>query len=319
MTTVSMRSYAGEVDLHAIVELLNSCEAHDRFDEGISFSELQSEFQDPALDLAHDLRLWHDADGHLVGFGQLWRPPVADEPEVFVWFKVHPESRGGLIEDEILAWGHERAAQIAQERGERVILRLGTRDIDRDGQALLERHGFKVVRYFLRLSRPLDEPIPAPVFPEGFIVRAVAGEQEAADWVAMYNEAFVDHWNFHPWTVEQCRHRMREPFYRPDLNLIAVAPDGTFAAFDWCSINPEENARSGRHEGWIGILGTRRGFRQIGLGRAMLLVGLQQLKDAGVDSAKLGVDAENPNGALQLYESVGFRQVYAWVSYAKEQ
>ena len=30
-------------------------------------------------------------------------------------------------------------------------------------------------------------------------------------------------------------------------------------------------ARTGHNEGWIGILGTRRGFRKMGLGRAMLL------------------------------------------------
>ncbi|MGL5063733.1 MAG: GNAT family N-acetyltransferase, partial [Microcoleus sp.] len=79
-----------------------------------------------------------------------------------------------------------------------------------------------------------------------------------------------------------------------------------------------ENDRTGRNEGWIGVLGTRRGFRKLGLGRAMLLAGLQRLKAAGVDTAILGVDAENPSGALRLYESTGFRKIRNSISYVKD-
>ena len=38
----------------------------------------------------------------------------------------------------------------------------------------------------------------------------------------------------------------------------------------------------------------------------MLLAGMLAIKAAGLDTAALGVDAENPTGALRLYESVGF-------------
>ena len=41
----------------------------------------------------------------------------------------------------------------------------------------------------------------------------------------------------------------------------------------------------------------------------MLLKGMRLLKDEGMDTAVLGVDAENPSGALRLYESVGFANV----------
>lgn len=66
------------------------------------------------------------------------------------------------------------------------------------------------------------------------------------------------------------------------------------------------------------MLGTRRGYRRRGLGRAMLLAGLRVLEQAGMDDAKLGVDAENPSGALRLYESVGFGRIRTWVTHAKE-
>jgi ribosomal protein S18 acetylase RimI-like enzyme len=56
----------------------------------------------------------------------------------------------------------------------------------------------------------------------------------------------------------------------------------------------------------------------MGLGRAMLLAGLHRLKAAGVATAILGVDAENPSGALQLYESVGFHNIRDSISYVKD-
>jgi ribosomal protein S18 acetylase RimI-like enzyme len=42
------------------------------------------------------------------------------------------------------------------------------------------------------------------------------------------------------------------------------------------------------------------------------------LKGEGMDTAVLGVDAENPSGALRLYESVGFASVQTSVTYSKD-
>jgi mycothiol synthase len=178
--------------------------------------------------------------------------------------------------------------------------------------------GFKADRYFFRMARSLSEPIPEPQFPEGFALRQFPGEQEAAAWVEMFNQSFIDHWNHHDLTVDKFKHKLAKPDYRNDLDLIAVAGDGTFVAFCYCHISQEENDRTGRNEGWIAYLGTRRGFRKIGLGRAMLLAGLHRLKAAGVATAILGVDAENSSGALRLYESAGFHNIRDSISYVKD-
>ncbi|WP_228060672.1 MULTISPECIES: hypothetical protein [unclassified Coleofasciculus] len=50
----------------------------------------------------------------------------------------------------------------------------------------------------------------------------------------------------------------------------------------------------------------------------MLLSGLQRLQAAGVETAKLGVDAKNLSGALRLYESVGFNTTNTHISYIKD-
>lgn len=82
------------------------------------------------------------------------------------------------------------------------------------------------------------------------------------------------------------KHWLQESSYRSDLDLLAVTGDDSFVAQCYCYINLENNARTGRNEGNVGILGVRRGFRKIGLGRAMLLSGLHRLKQAGVDTVR---------------------------------
>ena len=145
-----------------------------------------------------------------------------------------------------------------------------------------------------------------------------ADDSHLERWVDMFNWSFIDHWNHHPLNLENHRHWLASPKYKADRDLVALAPDGTYAAFCFCWIDPDDNARNNRKEGWIDILGTRRGYRKIGLGTAMLLKGMRLLKDEGMDTAVLGVDAENPSGALRLYESVGFANVRTSVTYSKD-
>jgi mycothiol synthase len=318
MANLSARCYAGDRDLDAIAHLINTCEEVDRLDEGTSISELQQEFNAPSLDVARDIRLWEDAEGKLIGFAQLSVSEPGEVIDGWLWFRVHPDARSGDVEAAAIAWGEVRMREVSAMRGGRVKLRTYARAEDCDRISVLASCGFKVDRYFCRMARSLSEPIPEPQFPEGFLLRQFPGEQDAAAWVEMFNQSFIDHWNHHDLTVDKYKHELAKPDYRNDLDLIAVADDGTFVSFCYCEICVEECDRTGRNEGWIACLGTRRGFRKMGLGRAMLLAGLHRLKAAGVATAILGVDTENSSGALRLYESVGFHNIRDSISYVKD-
>ncbi|MEG4506022.1 GNAT family N-acetyltransferase [Microcoleus sp. F6_B4] len=318
MANLSGRCYAGDRDLDAIAHLINTCESVDRLDEGTSISELQQEFNAPSLDKARDIRLWEDAEGKLIGFAQLSVSEPGEVIDGWLWFRVHPGARGGDVEAGAIAWGEVRMREVSAMRGARVKLRTYARAEDCDRISLLTSNGFKADRYFYRMARSLSEPIPEPHFPEGFALRQFPGEQDAAAWVEMFNQSFIDHWNHHDLTVDKFKRELAKPDYRNDLDLIAVADDGTFVSFCYCEICVQECDRTGRNEGWIACLGTRRGFRKMGLGRAMLLAGLHRLKAAGVATAILGVDAENSSGALRLYESAGFHNIRNSISYVKD-
>jgi mycothiol synthase len=315
MSSFQSRHYAGAADLPLIVELVEACEAVDRLDRGISVDELRAELEVPSVDPVRDLRVWEDAAGHVVGWGRLAIAVDGTQVVGRFWLRIHPAARGGTLEPQIIAWATERLGEVGRVRKQAARLLTGARSDQSDRIALLEAHGFKPARYFFTMRRALDTAIPAPQLPNGFTIRPFVPGVDDTTWVALVNLAFRDHWNHHDYTVEELKRELATPLYQPDLYQLAVAPDGTFAAYCQCEINAELQARTGRSEGFVAGLGTHPQFRKLGLGRALLLNGLQQLQAAGVGTALISVDAENPSGALRLYESVGFRAFETWIMF----
>lgn len=311
------RPYLGETDLQPIADLLNACEAIDQEDTYHTVTELQMEFTAPNCNPERDLRLWHDSNGQLIGFGQLWMPSkFVAEVDGFLWFRVHPTARERGLEPGIIAWAEACIQAVAEAQNLPARLSVSCRDYQHDRIRLFEQQGFTYERCFWRMVRSMAEPMPLLQLPEGFTLKF--GEQvDRAAWVDLHNQTFIDHWNFQPMTIEDAQHWVTDPLYRPELDLVAVAPDGTYAAFCYAHIDTEENQQKERLEGHVGLLGTRRGFRRLGLGRTLLLAGLRRLKAAGMETVTIGVDAQNPHQAYKLYESVGFCQQHTNLNFAR--
>lgn len=70
----------------------------------------------------------------------------------------------------------------------------------------------------------------------------------------------------------------------------------------------EENEAFGRRRGYTEQIFTRRPWRGRGIATALIGRNLRLLAERGMSEAALNVDAENPTGALALYERVGFRR-----------
>ncbi len=317
-TLFKSRQYAGEADVPEICDLLNRCDAVDKLDDNYDVESLRVEFTSPDLDIARDLRLWEDEQGRVVGFGQVWIPKEGDVVHGFSYVRIDPEARNNGLESEIMQWAEERVRGVGQERGLPAQLYGRTPDYDTYGRGIFEAHGMSIVRYGFRMVRDLSQSIPEPTFPEGYTLTHTQGIPDAEKWVECFNQSFIDHWLHHPETVEGHAHWLTNPHYRKEHDLVAIAPDGTFAAFSFCGIDPEDNARNNRKDGWIHILGTKRGHRKKGLGTAMLRAGMLLIKQEGMENAKLGVDAENPTGALRLYEANGFVVQKTGISYCKD-
>ncbi|MGF1569811.1 MAG: GNAT family N-acetyltransferase [Nodosilinea sp.] len=314
LLSTQTRAAAGRRDLPAIAGLFNQCEAVDRLDSSTTLEDLQRRLDHPPPGGTQHRQLWHTPSGQLIGVASVWVDEPTEALEAWLGVKIHPDYRGQGLEAELLTWCEQLVqAQAAQVPAQ---LRAGVREDKPYYRAMYEAQGYQVVRWFNDMVRPLAEPIPAPQFPAGFTSRPTNAAEIQA-WVEMFNQSFVDHWNFSPMTLADRQHHLSYPTYQPALDWVAVAADGTLVAFCEGDILHDDNARKGHKEGWIGLLGTRRGYRRLGLARAMLLQGLHQLRAAGMETALLGVDSENPNQAKSLYEATGFRVKKTYLSYEK--
>ena len=244
-------------------------------------------------------QLWETASGRLTGFSILqdyhtW---------AFLIMEVGSGYQVGEIEGQMIAWGETVARQLCKLRNEPIALEVHIRAGDQSRITLLESAGFELqLGGSVSLARRLSEPIPAPEIPPDFMIQPSAGEQEVEEWVRLHRQA----WYTENMTVEIRRSMLHTPFYDPLLDLVAVASDGTLAAYCVCWINQEENELTGRKDGHTDPIATHPVYQRHGLAKALILTGLRLLKERGMETAQMGTARDNL-GMLRVAESLGFR------------
>lgn len=182
--------------------------------------------------------------------------------------------------------------------------------------ALLARSGYTPVRYFYDMVAPTLEGIAPPPMPEGLVVRPVSTEQFRAIWDASA-EAFRDHWG-EPEPTEADWERFRDNPEHVERPFWMIGWDGEeVAGVVTTTVPKEENRERGRERVWVESVSTRRRWRRRGLAKALLARSLVAAREAGFTSAGLGVDTQNPTGALGLYESLGFAPARTGIAYRK--
>jgi ribosomal protein S18 acetylase RimI-like enzyme len=257
-------------------------------------------------DLAATHQLWEDETGMLLGFA-VFSPPRTMTAAFEL--QVHPQARGRGIEDAMLDWVEARWREAAEPSAAplRLSTDAGVYEDDMAQLAALARRGFaRTGNDGLLLQRRLADLFPAPSLPAGYAVRPIAGEHEIPQRAGAHREAF------HPSRVtdESYARLMGTAGYERDLDLVAIAPDGKFAAF--CIGWLDEVNRVGEFE----PVGTCPTYRRRGLAQAVLLEGLRRMCERGAESAIVGPIDATDDDVLALYRSVGFRpisRVYAFV------
>jgi mycothiol synthase len=223
---------------------------------------------------------------------------------------VLPEFRRRGLGSALLDWTVERIRQRAaiEDAGNNVTVEAGAEEQEVGHRALLEGAGFTPVRHFFLMRRaPLDDVPDAPL-PAGLEIRPVTGDQRRPIIAAEF-EAFRDHWGSRAMTEEAVQTTLNMAELNTDLWVVAWDGDQIAGAVEnW--IWSEENEKLGIKRGWLERISVRRPWRRRGLARALTARSLIRLREAGMDEAMLGVDSENPNGALGLYEGLGF-EVYS--------
>jgi len=247
-----------------------------------------------------------EVDGRLVAGTGLERLLRDGTPTYDMWGAVDPAFRRRGLGTALLRWTMDHARRRASREDPHTIVhvRSFSEDTEAGHRALLSAAGFEAVRHFFLMLRTGLDDVPDAPLPEGLEIRPVREDQ----WRTIFeaeNEAFRDHWGHREMTDSDFRRTYSAD--ELDTDLWVVAWDGLQVAGvvqTW--VRPEENERLGVKRGWLDHISVRRPWRRRGLARAMTAASLVKLHEHGMAEAMLGVDSENPNGALGLYEGLGF-------------
>jgi mycothiol synthase len=287
-------------DAGAVAELKRVVEVARHGDSDETVDLVREEWALPRLDLERDAWLVEDDRG-LAAYGFCW--VEAPPGEIVAEQIVDPALRGRGLSELLLDLGEARAAVLfrAASPDRDGSLGVWAHESDTRRIELYERRGYERVRAFLRLDRDLGPAVEDPVWPAGITVRGFVRGRDEAPVHAAGEEAFRDHFrpaemNLEEWTEFR--------FARDDLDdgLWFVAWDGDEVAGAVLSFETPVG-------GYVDELFVRRPWRGRGLGRALLLLSCAELRRRGLPLAYLGVDSENPTGAMHLYASAGFRSL----------
>ncbi len=206
---------------------------------------------------------------------------------------VHPDYI--IYANDIVLWMQERVKELKVD--ESVKMNIVIDDADEELISILSDLGFKKDEIEGdNQIRPLDSPVPDHTLPEGYSIRnaVIANEYEK------YREVQVA---VFPHIKSMSKNLLdtysAASFYQEELDIIAVAPDGEFAAFCTARIDPVSKIAE------LEPVGTHPDHRKLGLGKAVICESFRRLEKYN-PSAIVILGAAPSEGARRLYESVGF-------------
>jgi mycothiol synthase len=211
---------------------------------------------------------------------------------------VHPLHRRKGIANELVAAGLQRVKEAGIKSAQVSIL-----ETNAPARGFLKRLGFTFIREFFEMRLNIED-VRFPAARQGPTTSRRLKNGEEALLTELQNRCFGDSWGFNPNTTEEIAYRLNMHGRCSDDVTLTFLED-TPVGYCWIIIDAEANATRKKNKGLIHMMGVDSNYRQQEIGKVILLNGLRELKDRGVDSVELTVDSEN-HAACSLYESVGF-------------
>ena len=305
---LTFRRFRGPADYPAMVAILNACNDSDYLDYVNTIEQVASVFAhltncDPVRDM-----LFAQVNGETIAFSRVW---WADEDATRLYISlgfIHPAWRRKGLGAAMLRYGENHLRDIAREHAApEKILRAWATDRECGALALFDQAGYTPVRHYILMTRAMGAPLPDAPMPEGLQVRPAQSDHIRTIWDAQ-KEARRDHWGYRPATEQDFQRWTAGRLFAPELWKVAWDGDQV-AGMVLNRIDREQNAQYNRKRGCTQDIFVRRPWRRRGLARALLTRSIQMFRQMGMTETALGVDIQNPHGALNLYESVGYREI----------
>ena len=233
---------------------------------------------------------WETEDGRLAA---AVHPICHDE----IRLHIHPHLRTAELENEIFEYAEKHYSDFTEDG--RRILYMPTFSDDTLRQEVLTRRGYERFEgggYHWRRDL-FNGPLPEAPVADGFTIRSMGPLEEHparswASWRAFHaDEPDSNYDGDYSWF----KNLQSTPLYRRDLDIVAVAPNGDYAAF--CTISYDDTTRSAVTV----LVGTAAEYWRRGLGKAVMVEGFRRLKHLGCTRV-FSTATEDP--AYALYSSV---------------
>jgi ribosomal protein S18 acetylase RimI-like enzyme len=232
--------------------------------------------------------------------------------------RVTPEGMQHRVNQPLVRFAEGRLRELAR----RHPINLGkyyattASETDRVSSAYFETQGYLPERYFFDMVRPLGAPIPGLSFPDGIELRS-ADSRHYRQIFAALDDSFLDHWGHRPITESEIQWYFESPHFQPELWKVAwEGQDVVGMVLNY--IDKAENECYGRKRGYTEDIAVRRPWRRKGVAKTLIALSLEELKTQGMHEAALGVDTQNPTGALRLYQGLGYKEVRKSTNYRKK-
>ena len=315
--TLTIRNYRDD-DLEALVELINAADLVDHLHEGTSVPELRTVLYRPDCDPHRDALVVVDENHRIVGFARLELKLAPKQNRFYAHAVVHPDWREKDAERPLLETLWSTALERRDDLGTKPVqFRTYCAAHQEDRVALFRSFGLRPVRYSPHMVYDPLYNLPETQVPPAIQVRPYVRGQDDRSALEALNEAFGDVMDYEPATLEELRHWMASSSFREELSPVAL--DGeVVVGLCLCTVSEGRIRLLGRRDAYVDTLAVRPAYRRRGLGSGLLLASLHAMKEAGMESATLDTDTNNPTEAIQLYEKISFREAWRWVTYGRD-
>ena len=292
-THLELKRHMGRADIDAVSELLalaTEVDHHHPLDEHQWLDLVQGGREGFAGVVA-----WEPDHSHPVGYAQLSRGPGSTRaaPSWALEFVVDPHHRqndGGVGLQLV-----EAALEIVRDEGGGHVHLWVPKPTDAHDR-IAEAVGLRQGRQLLQMRRGL----PVTGEPADLAVRPFMPGFDEEAWLAVNNRAFRNHNEQGGWDLETLQRREQTDWFDP-AGFLLHERDGRLAGFCWTKVHRDHEPPLGE----IYVIATDPDFQGHGLGRRLVLAGLDWLWRIGLSTAMLYVDRDNAP-AVRLYESLGF-------------
>ncbi len=249
----------------------------------------------------------------------LWETPEGDIVAVLnsespgqAYLQIDPRCRTADLEAEMIELAAEKLFTIGRKSGRKAVA-VWVNDGDSMREELLAARGFERKaewQNFIRY-RSLDFPIPDVKTPGDYTLRSLSLDEipsrSWASWRAFHPDEPDEAYQGHDWYWNITK----GPMYRRDLDLVAIAGDGSVAAFatTWY----DDVTRSGYFE----PVGTVPEHQRKGLCTAILYEGMRRLKEVGAVQASVGGGGLSNPKAEGVYASAFGEDADSYVGWVK--